>query len=124
MFVRFTRSLYDRMIAHLRAETTEQVGFLFMRQNPDDLVVEDYYGVPRTGLVHPSPVHAEVSGETQAWVLKEASQRRLYLGEVHSHPGLVHRAEFSESDLLGFSDFVPHVCWRLRQRAYVALVFT
>jgi len=124
MFVRFSRSLYDRMIAHLRAETTEQVGFLFMRQVPDGLPLEDYYGVPRTGLVHPSPVHAEVSGETQAWVLKEATQRRLYLGEVHSHPGLVHRAEFSESDLLGFSDFVPHVCWRLRQRAYVALVFT
>jgi molybdopterin/thiamine biosynthesis adenylyltransferase len=112
------------MVAHLRAETTEQVGFLLMRHASDALLVEDFYGVAKTGLVRPSPVHAEVSEETQAWVLKEASRRGLYLGEVHSHPGPGHRAEFSESDLFGFSDFVPHVCWRLRQRAYVALVFT
>jgi molybdopterin/thiamine biosynthesis adenylyltransferase len=43
---------------------------------------------------------------------------------VHSHPVSSHRAAFSESDLLGFSDFVPHVYWRLRERAYVALVMT
>src|SRR5258706_14077892 len=114
MFVRFTQTLYDRMISHLRAEATEQVGFLFIRDSPDGLVVEDYYPVPTDDLVYPSSVHAEVGEETQAWVIREAANRRLWLGEVHSHPAAAHPAAFSASDLSGFAAFVPHIYWRLR----------
>jgi proteasome lid subunit RPN8/RPN11 len=123
MLVRFSPSLYARMVAHLRAEPTEQVGFLLMRKAADDFVVEDYHGVSKAGLVEPSAFHAEVSEEEQSSVFVEASRRGLSLGEVHSHPGSGHRAAFSSSDLLGFSDFVPYVCWRLRQQDYIALVF-
>lgn len=74
-------------------------------------------------LVFESRFHAEVSESAQAKVIKTASDRRLLLGEIHSHPGSRNGTAFSPSDLAGFADFVPHICWRLRETRYVALVF-
>lgn len=121
MLVRFTTKLYEQMLEHLRAQETEQVGFLFLHPSTGELVVEDYYGVPRDGLVDPSTFHAELSEETQRHVLKEATRRGLLLGEVHSHPTASRHTAFSPSDLSGFAEFVPYVRWRLRRGSYVAL---
>jgi hypothetical protein len=63
------------------------------------------------------------SEEAQARIIKMASDRKLLLGEIHSHPGCRQDAGFSPSDLAGFDDFVPHIFWRLRAKRYVALVF-
>jgi hypothetical protein len=41
--------------------------------------------------------------------------------EFHSHP-LAGTAAFSPSDCAGFREYVPHVSWRLKRRAYAAVV--
>lgn len=118
---------YARITNHLRNHDTEQVIFLFFSRTAtldgDVFRVEDFYIVPSHELVHESPFHAEVSGDAQAKVIKMAWDTSLALGEIHSHPGCRRGTSFSLSDLAGFSEFVPHVRWRLKSAPYVALVF-
>lgn len=118
---------FERISDHLGRSGTEQVVFLVLSQTTaaDSRVfqVEDFYIVPQDGLVNESPFHVEVNGDTQAKVIKMAWDRRLALGEIHSHPGSASGTAFSPSDLDGFDEFVPHVWWRLRGSPYVALVF-
>jgi molybdopterin-synthase adenylyltransferase len=117
-------ALLKRIERHLRSRKTEQVAFLFLECAAEDaLVAADIYLVPASELVFESRFHAEVSEAAQAKIIKAASDRKLLLGEIHSHPGCARGAEFSPSDLSGFEDFVPHIFWRLRVKQYVALVF-
>ena len=51
-----------------------------------------------------------------------AWDKKLALGEFHSHPGGLWRAQFSASDIYGLDEFVPHVRWRLRGQPYFAIV--
>ncbi|MBZ5625116.1 MAG: ThiF family adenylyltransferase [Acidobacteriia bacterium] len=115
--------LLKRVEDHLRHRKTEQVVFLLLAPAPNGLNVFDIYPVPPDELVSESRLHAEVSEEAQAKIIKVVADRKLLLGEIHSHPGCRQDTGFSPSDLAGFDDFVPHIFWRLRAKQYVALVF-
>lgn len=126
VIIRLSKHDFKKIIRHLNKKT-EQVAFLFFSRTNDGeqaiFNVVDYYLVPRCELIHESPYHAEVSEEAQAKVIKMAWDRKLALGEIHSHTGSSEGTTFSPSDLHGFDDFVPHVWWRLKGRPYLALVF-
>lgn len=124
MKLHISAALLNRIEKHLGSRRTEQVSFLYLEKKDDGaLLVKDAYLVPPSELVFESRFHAEVSEEAQAKIIKSASDRKLLLGEIHSHPGCARGAAFSPSDLSGFEDFVPHIFWRLRATQYVALVF-
>lgn len=82
---------------------------------------ESWYGVPPDGFVWRSAYYLELTDETRAKVIKQAHDLDLCLVEFHSHVG-DDGAAFSPSDLWGFTEFVPHVWWRLKGRPYAAMV--
>ena len=65
--------------------------------------------------------YLELADETRARLIKRAHDLEASLVEFHSHPG-PYPACFSPADLRGFTEFVPHVLWRLKQRPYAAVV--
>lgn len=65
--------------------------------------------------------YLELADETRARLIKRAHDQDASLIEFHSHPG-PYPACMSPADLLGLSEFVPHVLWRLKQRPYAAVV--
>ena len=116
-------SIYSQLRGALRWNGVEQVAFLFTGPPAGSgvLVVKDIYRVPPEGFDFQSDVHVSLTDQTRAHVIKHAWDLGGALVETHSHkhgpPG------FSPSDLHGFSDWVPHVRWRLTGRVYIALVF-
>ena len=103
----------------------EEVAFIFARtEKTNDSVVFEYVEwrpVGKKGFLSRSGYHFELADEARAGAIKRAHDLGTSLVEAHSHivPGF---ACFSQSDILGFSEFVPHVWWRLRGRPYLALV--
>lgn len=119
--------LWPSIQRHLLPERgkVEEAAFLFaaVEEEPSltNLRVIDWYPVPPEGFEEQSPYFLHVGDETKAHVIKRAHDLQAALIEVHSHPFQT-IAEFSQSDLLGFSEFVPHVRWRLKRRPYAAVV--
>lgn len=77
--------------------------------------------MPDNGFIIRSPYHFELTEQMRATVIKKAHDLDASIVELHSHKGS-RWAEFSESDLFGFQEFVPHVWWRLKGRPYIAVV--
>lgn len=103
---------------------TEEVAFLFARYDGASggaFRVVEWYAVPPEGFAFCSAWHFELSDETRAYVIKRAHDLDASLIEAHSHDDPDAPA-FSPSDLYGFSEFVPHVWWRLKGRPYGAMV--
>jgi hypothetical protein len=119
-----TAGTYDALIQHLSTDEVEQVAFLFTEPPAKSapLRVIDLYTVPRDKFEIQSAYHVSLSDEVRGEVIQRAHELGGCLIEVHSHGGGP-PVSFSVTDLLGFEEWVPHVRWRLRQRAYVALVF-
>lgn len=117
-------SMHAELIAHLSSSKVEQVAFLFTEPPvPDeDLRVQEMYQVPREEFDVQSDYHVALTDELRGQVIKRAHDLGGCLVEVHSHGGSP-PVWFSGSDLRGFDEWVPHVRWRLRRRAYAALVF-
>lgn len=117
-------STYAELIAHLSSSKVEQVAFLFTEPPlpGEPLRVSQMYRVPPQGFDFQSDYHVALTDEVRGQVIKRAHDLGGCLVEVHSH-GEGPPVWFSGSDLRGFEDWVPHVRWRLRHRAYVALVF-
>jgi hypothetical protein len=115
---------YARLIAHLTSSNVEQVAFLFTEPPVagEPLRASELYTVPREGFDIQSSHHVALTDAVRGEVIKRAHDRGGCLVEVHSHGGAP-PVWFSGSDLRGFEEWVPHVRWRLRRRAYVALVF-
>lgn len=65
--------------------------------------------------------YLELTDGARAHLIKRAHDLDASLIEFHSHPG-PYPACFSPADMHGFSEFVPHVLWRLKQRPYAAVV--
>ena len=106
------------------AKKTEQVAFLFcVPDGQDTFITTELYLVPPEGLVHESAYHSEVTDEELSKVLKYAFQHDYILCETHSHPFSKADTAFSPSDKYGFTEFVPHVWWRLKGKPYFAVVF-
>jgi Prokaryotic homologs of the JAB domain len=117
-------STYAELIAHLSSSKVEHVAFLFSEPPVPGkpLRVIEMYRVPRERFDFQSDYHVALTDEVRGHVIKRAHDLGGCLVEVHSHGGGP-PVWFSGSDLRGFEDWVPHVRWRLRRRAYVALVF-
>lgn len=67
-------------------------------------------------------VHIELTEAAQQRIIKTAWDLRAAIVEFHSHVDPRYPAAFSASDLSGFSEFVPHVWWRLQGQPYAAVV--
>jgi len=108
-----------------RTRPLEEVAFIFARtEKTNDTTTFDFaewYPVGRKGFLSRSGYHFELTDEARGGAIKRAHDLGASLVEAHSHivPGV---ACFSQSDILGFREFVPHVWWRLRSRPYLALV--
>ena len=124
--ISLTEADREALWAHLldSGRGTEEVAFLFAQYdgaNGGAFRVVEWYAVPPEGFAFCSAWHFELSDETRAYVIKRAHDLDASLIEAHSHDEPDPPA-FSPSDLYGFTEFVPHVWWRLKRRPYSALV--
>jgi hypothetical protein len=117
------RALWDHLLPQ-RLEA-EQAAFVFARleSNGDSARFGylDWVPIPEVGFEYRSDVYLELADISRAKVIKQAHDLGASLIEFHSHTG-AWPAAFSPSDLDGFTEFVPHVWWRLRGRPYAAVV--
>lgn len=118
------RRTYSEIIRYVLPTNSRNEEAVFVFANADDKGVftplETYY-VPPDGFAHRSPFFLELADETRAAVIKRAHDLSASVIEIHSHPSQF-KAAFSESDIRGFREFVPHMLWRLKKRPYAAIV--
>lgn len=101
---------------------SEEAGFCFIAQTDTTRFrFLEWSPVRLDEFAYRSLFHIELTDECRARVIKRAHDLRACLVEFHSHP-LSQTASFSGSDQSGFSEFVPHVWWRLKGRPYGAIV--
>ena len=117
--------IYRKVQKHLLPwlHQVEEAAFLYAVPTEDAFEYLEWFPVPASGFVSRSAYYLELNDETRAKVIKRAHDLGASIVELHSHVGW-ERARFSPSDLAGFSDFVPHVLWRLKHLPYLALVMT
>lgn len=119
--------VYEALVAHLLPEDTanEQAAFLFARVKVTDqgaaLDVIDSAKLAASDFAVQALDYLELADATRARLIKRAHDLDASLVEMHSHPG-PWDAAFSPSDLLGLSETVPHMWWRLHKRPYAAIV--
>ena len=117
---------YADVLHHLfpKRDRREQGGFLFCDFDEATQRFEVLEWQPLTGAdyAHQARDYLELSDATRAALIKKAHDMKASLVEVHCHPGQP-RVAFSLADWMGFSEFVPHIRWRLAKRPYAALVF-
>ena len=65
--------------------------------------------------------YLELTDDTRSGLIRRAHQLGGCLVEMHSHLGYW-AAAFSEADLAGLAETVPHMLWRLQNRPYMAIV--
>ncbi len=100
----------------------EEAVFVFARADSTGVFTPlEVFNVPPSGFVHRSPYFLELTDETRATVIKRGHDLTASVIEIHSHP-LQFGAQFSQSDISGFREFVPHILWRLKKRPYAAVV--
>lgn len=103
----------------------EEAAFIFVCRTKKDRAQHftylDWLPVLPEGFYFQSRYHFELTDEMRATVIKRAHDLNSSIVELHSHTG-IWPARFSQSDFLGFKDFVPHVWWRLKGRPYLAIV--
>ena len=106
-------------------EQPEQVGFFLADfDDPSNtFLLTDWR--PMTGADYEiqTEVHVALADEVRGELIQWATSEEKSLVEVHSH-GPWEPAQFSASDVYGFSEWVPHLAWRLSGRPYAALVMT
>jgi len=110
---------------HLLRGKDEQVAFVFAEAVSDGgltLRADDLYLVPPEELLVQQSFHVSLTDDALAKIIKLAWDKRLALVELHCHTHPTWPAQFSPSDLRGFTDFVPHVRWRLQGQPYLAIV--
>jgi hypothetical protein len=115
----FSGATWSTLRRHMAGER-EQVAFLLARHEGSDLTVIDtrcLTGPQVAGTTDHVSLADAVRGELITW----ASMATGCLIEAHSHPH-GDPAAFSAHDLHEFTAWVPHVRWRLRGAAYIALV--
>lgn len=117
---------YDSLMRHLLppGARNEEAEFLFAKSEVSDDGVTfrlvEAFPVPSTGFVHRSPKYLELTDETYAAIIKRAHVLGASILEFHSHP--LFWPEFSDSDITGLRQVVPHVWWRLKGKPYGAVV--
>lgn len=125
--IKLPAGAYEDLVAHLLPGDTanEQAAFLFARVRAADqgvtLDVIDSAKLAAADFAVQAPDYLELADATRARLIKRAHDLDASLVEMHSHPG-PWDAAFSPSDLLGLSETVPHMWWRLERRPYAAIV--
>ncbi len=118
---------FDDLIEHLlpRPHEVEQAAFVFaeVKFGKDEVILEYRYCLQATAedFVIQSEYHIELSEGFISKVIKRAHDLKCCLVEFHSHVNQK-SARFSSTDWSGFSEFVPYVMWRLKDRPYVSVV--
>jgi len=82
-----------------------------------------WYAVQTDEYEYQSAWYVELKDEIRPKIIKKAFDLNTAIVELHSHVHLG-PAGFSESDLHGLYDFVPHVRWRLKGKPYAAIVIS
>ena len=104
---------------------SEQAAFLFadVSNSAGEIKLEyrEWYAVPSTDFLVQSSVYIELNDKTRAKIIKRAHDLQTCIVEFHSHL-YSYEVGFSQSDVLGLREFVPHVMWRLKDRPYAAVV--
>ena len=120
--IRMARPTYAMLRDELQGND-EQVGFLLadFEASTRGFEVRDWRIIGPAGFDIQSPYHVTLTDETKVEVIRWAWESGASLIEAHSHDG-IYPAALSPSDLLGLSDWVPHLFWRLRARPYAAIV--
>jgi hypothetical protein len=122
--------IYNDLKQHLfpmrASRPVEESAFLFalIDQNAESLILRyaDHQLVKPADYVTRSAYHLELRDEIRGQIIVKAHNLQATIIEVHSHVRQ-HSAQFSETDWLGFAEFVPHVMWRLKGKPYAAVVF-
>src|SRR6266446_4749869 len=128
-FLEVSERNYTDIRAHLirSPATAEEAAFAFAefrREGERDVFhVIEWLPVPPEGFEIQSAYHIELADAMRASVIKRAHDLGACLVEFHCHTGRW-PAAISPSDRVGFTEFVPHVLWRLKGRPYVAVVMT
>lgn len=126
--VRMTSAIFAEVRTHLFPPgcRVEQGGFIFCHfdetQAHGCFETVEWMPLGRADFLQQATDYLELADTARAHVIKRAHDLAASLVEVHSHPG-PYAAAFSHADLIGLSEFVPHVRWRLKGRPYGALVF-
>lgn len=124
-----TEKQHDAIWGHLLPEgaTQESAAFIFAEFHEDNqallLQAKDYYLVGQDGFTAQYDDYIELSDESRISIIKKAHQTNTTLIELHSHPfDSPWSAAFSNADMIGFEETVPHMFWRLPGRPYAAIV--
>ena len=119
--------VYEDLVAHLLPgdSPNEQAAFLFavVQRTEEGVALEaiDSVKLVAADFEVQAPDYLELADATRARLIKRAHDLDASLVELHSHPG-PWNAAFSPSDILGLSETVPHMWWRLNKRPYIAIV--
>lgn len=121
--------VYMELQKHLlpNIHTNEEAAFVFadvvLYDERVELNYQDWYAVQPNDYKSRSAYHFELTHETNGRIIKRAHDLDACIIEFHSHIDQEF-LRFSPTDWKGFSEFVPHVLWRLRGKPYVAIVVT
>ena len=127
IIIQISSNIFDDLRKHLLApkRVVEEAAFVFARvKRSGEHVMFDYLEhikANQDDFKIQTGYHIELTDEFQGRVIKHAHDLKASLIEFHSHLGQ-EKARFSGSDWSGFSQFVPHVFWRLAKRPYAAVV--
>lgn len=127
--LRIPPHIHERLLKHLlpQPQLTEEAAFVFAEVLEDQeqvvLSFKDWYALTPDDYAVQSAYFIELTDRTRASIIKRAHDLGTALVEFHSHIDQEF-ASFSGSDLLGFSEFVPHIFWRLGGKPYGAVVVT
>jgi hypothetical protein len=128
VFLDLQAGLKEELWAHLLQNDTEQVAIVFAaveaKDNTTVFVAKDAYLASAGDFEIHSEFHVELTDEARARIIRKAWDTGTSPVEFHSHAGDRWGANFSPSDMHGFSEYVPHCRWRLRGRPYLAVVLT
>jgi hypothetical protein len=122
-------NIYVDIYNHLIRENqlVEEAAFIFatVEVNENKIVFnyKDKYFLSPSDFRIQTDYHIELEDHIRSQIIKKAHDLNCTIIEAHSHINQ-EEASFSYSDFIGFSEFVPHVIWRLRGKPYLALVFT
>ena len=129
LFLEMSPDTHSALWAHLLPEPflLEEAAFAYTRVESAEgawvFTVIDWQPVPPEGFVYQTEIGFELTDDMRSIVIKRAHDLEASLVELHSHTG-PWPAKFSPSDRYGFSEFVPHVWWRLKGRPYLSVVVT
>jgi hypothetical protein len=125
--IKLPAGAYKDLVDHLLPGDTsyEQAAFLFTaaQWTPSSLALQviDSAKLVASDFEVQASDYLELTDATRAQLIKRAHDLGASLVEMHSHPG-PWKAAFSPSDLVGLSETVPHMWWRLNKRPYAAIV--